>query len=132
MSSSRPYFYRFLSRNNHGYSDTKLVIKTLVSEMTTPANALYRTPQGRRALLYLIVPRTRRHFTPAQIASVAEADSIRAQTSKKAPEVRESEIRTGASEALLKWIQSDGQTIIRDPGGSLVVGEIMLYADGGL
>ncbi|KAJ7916192.1 armadillo-type protein [Mycena leptocephala] len=103
--------------------DTKLVIKTLVPEMTAPANTLCQTPQGRRALLYLIVPRTRRHFTPAQIASLAETDEVRARTSKKTQEVREAEIRAGASEAL-------GGLLLRETGASLVVTEIMLFAEG--
>ncbi|KAJ7471227.1 armadillo-type protein [Mycena galericulata] len=110
--------------------DTKLVIKTLVPEMTAPANTLCQTPQGRRALLYLIVPRTRRHFTPAQIAALAETDEIRAWTSKKAPEIREAEIRAGASEALIKWVKDKGGLLLRETGASLVVTEVMLFADG--
>ncbi|KAJ7720293.1 armadillo-type protein [Mycena maculata] len=110
--------------------DTKLVVKTLVPEMTAPANTLCQTPQGRRALLYLIVPRTRRHFTPAQITALVETDEIRARTSKKTQEVREAEIRTGASEALIKWVKDKGALLLRETGASLVVTEIMLFADG--
>ncbi|KAJ6535952.1 armadillo-type protein [Mycena vulgaris] len=110
--------------------DTKLGIKTLVPEMTGPANKLCETPQGRRALLYLLVPRTRRHFTPAQIASLAETDEVRARTSKKTQEVREAEIRAGASEALIKWVKDKGGLLLRETGASLVVAEIMLFAEG--
>ncbi|KAJ7148678.1 armadillo-type protein [Mycena crocata] len=110
--------------------DTKLVVKTLVPEITSPANTLCQTQQGRRALLYLIVPRTRRHFTPAQIASLAETDEIRARTSKKTQEVREAEIRAGASEALIKWVKDKGGLLLRETAASLVVTEIMLFADG--
>ncbi|KAJ6551671.1 puf family RNA-binding protein [Mycena capillaripes] len=110
--------------------DTKLVGKTLVPEMTAPANTLCQTPQGRRALLYLIVPRTRRHFTPAQIASLAETDEIRARTSKKTQEVREAEVRAGASEALIKWVKDKGGALLRETGASLVIAEIMLFAEG--
>lgn len=99
--------------------------------MTSPASTLYLTPQGRRSLFYLLVPRTRRHFTPAQIASLSETDEIRARTSKKTPEVREGEVRKFASEALLEWVEEKGATIAREPGGSLVVTEIMLFAEGG-
>jgi pumilio family protein 6 len=118
--------------SNTPCSDTKLVSKTLVSEMTGPATKLYVSPQGRRSLFYLLVPRTRRHFTPAQIASLAETDEIRARTSKKTVEVREGEVRKAASEALLAWVEENGADIIREPGGSLVVTEIMLFADGGM
>ncbi|KAJ8076907.1 Pumilio y domain member 6 [Marasmius tenuissimus] len=110
--------------------DTKLIHKSIVAQMTESAPALVSTPQGRRALFYLLVPRTRRHFTPAQIVNLAETDEARTATSKKDPEVRISEIRQSASEALLAWVAKKGETLSRDPGGSLVVAEIMLYAEG--
>ncbi|KAL0577745.1 Pumilio y domain member 6 [Marasmius crinis-equi] len=110
--------------------DTKLVHKSVVTQMTESASTLVPTPQGRRALFYLLVPRTRRHFTPAQIVSLAETDEARTATSKKDPEVRASEIRQAASEALLSWVAEKGEALSREPGGSLVVTEVMLYADG--
>ncbi|EAU87141.1 puf family RNA-binding protein [Coprinopsis cinerea okayama7 len=110
--------------------DTKLLAKSIVSEIVNSAEKLYTTVQGRRALLYLIVPRSRRHFTPAQIASLAETDETRSRTSKKSPENRESEIRTSASEGLISWVQEEASTLIRDPGASLVVTDIMLNAEG--
>ncbi|KAI1798466.1 ARM repeat-containing protein [Ganoderma leucocontextum] len=110
--------------------DTKLTAKSLVSGIVASAPSLYTSPQGRRALFYLISPRTRRHFTPAQIATLAETDSIRANTSKKDDIVRTSEIRKAASEGLLSWIAQSGADVSRDPGGSLVVLEVMLEADG--
>ncbi len=113
-------------------SDTKQVAKTLVSSITASAQKLYITPQGRRSLLYLIVPRSRRHFTPAQIALLAETDEIRALTSKKEADVREAEIREAASESLISWVTTNAADIAREPGGSLVLAEIMLCAAGGL
>lgn len=113
-------------------SDTKLLSKGLISLMTASPQELYTTPQGRRSLLYLIVPRTRRHFTPAQIACLAETDEIRSRTSKKDPTSREEEVRKAASEHLIQWVEESGEALIRDPSGSLVVGEVMLYAEGGL
>ncbi|KAG5644467.1 hypothetical protein DXG03_008368 [Asterophora parasitica] len=110
--------------------DTKLASKSLIVEITTPASKLYMSPQGRRALFYLLVPRTRRHFTPAQITSLAETDEIRARTSKKEAKAREEEIRKFASEALLAWVEQGAPSIVREPGGSLVVTEVMLFADG--
>ena len=100
--------------------------------MTSSAATLYLTPQGRRSLFYLLVPRTRRHFTPAQIALLGETDAARSRTSKKAADLRESEIRTGASEALLEWVKEKGGSIVKEPGGSLVVAEIMLFGEGGM
>ena len=82
--------------------------------------------------MYLVVPRTRRHFTPAQIASLAETDEIRSRTSKKSPSSREEEVRNAASEDLIRWVEESGEALIREASGSLVVSEIMLNADGGL
>lgn len=118
-------------KSNDVPSDTKLIAKSLVSDIVASAPTLYASPQGRRALFYLVSPRTRRHFTPAQIATLAETDLIRAKTSKKDDAVRTSEIRKAASEGLLSWIAQSGTDISRDPGGSLVVLEVMLEADGG-
>ena len=112
-------------------SDTKLTAKSLVSDITSHTSSLATSPQGRRTLFHLIVPRSRRHFTPAQIAVIAETDGIRAKTSKKDSAIRESEIRKVASEGLLQFVAENGAETARDTGGSLLVLEIMLYAEGG-
>ncbi|KAI0718430.1 ARM repeat-containing protein [Cerioporus squamosus] len=110
--------------------DTKLTAKSLVADIVSAAPTLYPSPQGRRSLIYLVAPRTRRHFTPAQIATLAETDAVRAKTSKKDDELRTSEIRKAASEGLLNWVAESGAEVSKDPGGSLVICEIMLDADG--
>ena len=102
-----------------------------MSDITSHSSLLATSPQGRRSLFHLIVPRSRRHFTPAQIAVIAETDDVRAKTSKKDSAIRESEIRKAASEALLQFVAENGAEIARDTGGSLLVLEIMLYAEGG-
>ncbi|KAH0828555.1 armadillo-type protein [Lanmaoa asiatica] len=111
-------------------SDTKLTAKSLVSDITSHTSSLATSPQGRRSLLHLIIPRSRRHFTPAQIAVIAETDGIRAKTSKKDSAIRESEIRKAASEGLLLFVAENGAETARDPGGSLLVLEIMLCSEG--
>ncbi|KAL5521191.1 hypothetical protein ACEPAG_9114 [Sanghuangporus baumii] len=112
--------------------DTKLIGKSLVPEMTSRAQVLYKSPQGRRALLYLLVPRVSRHFTPAQRAVLEETDPIRAKTSKKDESIRREEVLRAASPALIELLKEKERTekMLRDPGGSLVVTEIMLYAEG--
>lgn len=105
--------------------------KSLISPITAAASTLLKSPQGRRALFYLLVPRTRRHFTPAQIATLAETDEIRARTSKKDANIREEEVRKAASESLLDFVRDEGAQSARETGGSLIVAEIMLYAEGG-
>ncbi|KAI0746468.1 ARM repeat-containing protein [Daedaleopsis nitida] len=110
--------------------DTKLTAKSLVADVVAFASSLYASSQGRRSLIYLVAPRTRRHFTPAQIATLAETDATRAKTSKKDNELRSSEILKAASDGLLNWVAQNGAEVSRDPGGSLVVLEVMLEADG--
>ncbi|KAF9527234.1 armadillo-type protein [Crepidotus variabilis] len=110
--------------------DTKLLAKSVVAPITAAAAKLYASPQGRRSVLYLIVPRTRRHFTPAQIACLSETDITRVKTSKKSPESREEEIRKVASEDLLKWIEDSAHLLAKEPNGCLVLAEVLLHADG--
>ncbi|KAF9451432.1 ARM repeat-containing protein [Macrolepiota fuliginosa MF-IS2] len=110
--------------------DTKLLAKSLISEITTSANSIYEKPQGLRVLVYLLAPRTRRHFMPAQIASLEETDNARARTSKKDPEARATEVRKFASEALLQWIAENGAKVSKEPRGCLIATEVMLYAEG--
>lgn len=114
-------------------SDTKLTAKQIVSEITSHAQELYTSPQGRRSLLYLIVPRTPRHFTPAQCTLLAETDVIRARTSKKDEKTRHDELLKEASGPLVELLESRtcAENMIRDPGGSLLITEIMLYAEAG-
>jgi pumilio homology domain family member 6 len=108
-----------------------MTAKSIIAEIVSHANTLYKTAQGRRALLYTLAPRSRRHLTPTHIANLAETDEIRERTSKKDPVVRAGELRTAASEGLIEWVAKDGAVVASDPGGSLVITEIMLSADGG-
>lgn len=85
----------------------------------------------RRSILYLLVPRSHRHFTPSIVRTIAETDAIREKTSKKDNELRKDEIRKFASAELIAFVVEHARELVSDPGGSLVVGEIMLYADGG-
>ncbi|PFH47695.1 hypothetical protein AMATHDRAFT_6504 [Amanita thiersii Skay4041] len=125
--------------------DTKLLSKSLISVITSSlispsaatvaaagSNAsthFYSTPQGRRSIIYLLVPRTRRHFTPSQIALLSETDAARDRTSKKPSILREDEVRKAGSPDLVKWVEEKGGMAISDTGGCIMVVEIMLYAD---
>ena len=113
-------------------SDTKLTAKSLVAEVTAHARTLYTSAQGRRALFYLLVPRSSRHFTPALSSLLAETDPVREKTSKKDPDVRRKEILVAASSALIALCEGESvEELMRDPGGSLLVTEILLVAVGG-
>ncbi|TFY77347.1 hypothetical protein EWM64_g6664 [Hericium alpestre] len=110
--------------------DTKLLAKSLLPSITSIASKLHAVSAGRRALLYPLVPRSRRHFTPAIIATLAETDAIREHTSKKETDVRAAEVRAAVSPDLLAWLEREGAEVSRETGGSLVVAEVMLEADG--
>jgi pumilio family protein 6 len=56
---------------------------------------------------------------------------VKANTSKKHDDIRVAEVRKAASEGLLSFVVEKGGIVSRDTGGSLVVTEIMLYAEGG-
>ncbi|KAK2463945.1 hypothetical protein APHAL10511_003996 [Amanita phalloides] len=120
--------------------DTKLLAKLIVSPITSALSTvvkpgskiapLHTSPQGRRSLLHLLTPRSRRHFTPAQITLMEETDAIRDQTSKKPISLRGEEVKQAASPDLISWIAEKGESIVRETGGCLTITEVMLYADG--
>ncbi|GAW03849.1 puf family rna-binding protein [Lentinula edodes] len=130
--------------------DTKLLQKSVASIITTPntLNTLVKSPQGRRAIIYLLIPRSRRYFTIAQIRALRDTDNARDGvgstkqgngegamttgdgTSKKSPEVRQEEVRRGASEALLSWVEEQGAELAREAAESLIIADIMLHAEG--
>lgn len=114
------------------FSDTKLLAKTILSELISLAPKFYEEIHGRRALLYPLVSRSPKHFTPATIAILASTDPIRATTSKKDEAVRRDEVRKACSEGLLSFVTENAPELIIDAGGSLVVTEIMLHASGGM
>lgn len=115
-------------------SDTKLLTKSLLADLSTTffTPRLYGEITGRRALLYPLVHRSPRHFIPALKTSLASTDLIREKTSKKAEGVRRDEVRRAVSEGYLAAAVRDLEAMIGDPGGSLVLGEVMLFAEGGM
>ncbi|GAB1522928.1 Pumilio y domain member 6 [Rhizoctonia solani] len=109
--------------------DTKLVGKSLVTDITSLSPSLSRT-LARRVLLYLLVPRTPRHFTPALLRTISQTDFAQGTTSKKDPEIRRAELRAAASPGMVKAIEDDAEALVRDRGASVFVGEAMLFAQG--
>jgi pumilio family protein 6 len=113
------------------FSDTKLIAKSILPSITQNVKTLQASAAGRRTVLYSLVPRDRRYYTPSMIARIAETDGLRAQTSKKSSDIRAAEICSAASPELLSWVVSDGVEVSRETGGSLVITEIMLETHGG-
>jgi len=106
--------------------------KALLTDLSTTffTPKLYSEITGRRALLYPLVHRSPRHFTPDLISSLASTDSIRQKTSKKDARVRRDEVRRAVSDGYLAALVRDLDTMISDAGASLVLGEVMLFAEG--
>jgi pumilio family protein 6 len=110
------------------FSDTKLVSKSILGELNLAD--LYLSKLGRRIPLYLLTPRSKRHFIPSTVQLLAYHDAARALTSKKDPAVRTSELRKAVSPGLIKVLEEEGGALVRDPGASLLAGEVLLYAEG--
>ncbi len=68
------------------------------------------------------------------IKALEETDSTRNKTSKKDPDTRREEVRKAASPELLRFLEKRDTVIplVSNPSTSLVVAEIMLFADGGM
>lgn len=115
--------------------DTKMLTKSLLSDLTSQkmVKKLYADANGRRTLLYPLVGRSTRHFTPTAIASIKATDEIRekAGTSKKDEALRREEIKKAVSEDMLRAVRDNAKEMILDPAGSLLVTEVLLYAGGG-
>ncbi|KAG9094548.1 pumilio domain member 6 [Ceratobasidium sp. 370] len=109
--------------------DTKMVGKSLVTDIAALSPNSSRT-LARRVLLYLLTPRSPRHFTPALLRSITQTDFAQGTTSKKDVDVRRSELRAVGSPGMLKAVEDNAETLVRDRGGSIFVGEVMLFADG--
>ncbi|KIO21755.1 hypothetical protein M407DRAFT_28681 [Tulasnella calospora MUT 4182] len=121
--------------------DTKTLVSSIVNDVVSLAPKLVfpsstadpsatDVASGRRSLIYLLLPRDPRYFTPALIRTIAETDEIIAQTSKKDAEPRKKEILAGAREGLLKFVTSEAEKLVRDPAGTLVATNVVLHADG--
>ena len=97
------------------------------------APTLMETPNGRRALLYLLTPSSTRHILPSNLKSLASSaqQSRESGTSKKDPILRRKEIVVYASPGLLDLVAKHGEEWTSDSGKSLVVLDIMLHSEGG-
>ncbi|BEJ00997.1 hypothetical protein CcaverHIS631_0508540 [Cutaneotrichosporon cavernicola] len=112
--------------------DTKLMSKAFVSDVVGLAHELAQDKNGRRAVLYLVVPTASRHFLPSTLASLATAAQTAKDigTSKKDPVVRRREILSAASPGLLTLVADKAEEMVRDPGSGLLVTEILLHTSG--
>lgn len=128
--------------DEHGYmvlltmfdvvDDTILVSKTIFPEIQAENGlmdaALHK--YARIPLLYPLAGRERRLLTPAKCQQLEEIDVIRAQTSKKDPQIRQSELRKAISPILLKTVMENAQLLSQDTFGTQFITEVLISSDG--
>lgn len=114
--------------------DTKLMGKAFVADLVALTTELAGDKNGRRALVYLLVPESTKHFLPATIRDLKETADLARElgTAKKDKDVRRKELVGYASEGLLGVVAEKGGDMVRDPGSGLLIQEIMLHSTGGM
>ncbi|EGX53311.1 hypothetical protein AOL_s00006g177 [Orbilia oligospora ATCC 24927] len=112
--------------------DTVLVSKTVFPEIQTKldegsaaTHAIARIP-----LLYPLLGRETKLMHPQKIELLAEIDTIRAQTSKKDPKIRQQELRKALSPALLKSVATNAADLATTPLGCQFASEVIIFAEG--
>ncbi|KAF3175957.1 pumilio domain member 6 [Orbilia oligospora] len=112
--------------------DTVLVSKTVFPEIQTKldegsaaTHAIARIP-----LLYPLLGRETKLMHPQKIELLAEIDTIRAQTSKKDPKIRQQELRKALSPALLKSVATNAADLATIPLGCQFASEVIIFAEG--
>jgi pumilio family protein 6 len=87
---------------------------------------------GRRAILYLLIPTSTKHFIPSTLSSLASSAQLARDlgTSKKEPATRRKELVGYASAGLLEAVASHAEELVRDAGAGLLVQEVILHAQG--
>ncbi|KAJ9128036.1 hypothetical protein QFC24_000327 [Naganishia onofrii] len=110
--------------------DTKMMGKAIIADIGQMAGELALDKHGRKLLLYLLAPRSTRHFIPSTIAQLKQSDESAAKTSKKDKDIRRKELKAVMSPDLLKLVEEQGEQLLRDTGASILVTEILLTADG--
>jgi len=110
--------------------DTVLVSKSLIPEFQQSLPDLAIDKFGRIPLLYPFVGRKPRLLQPSIIRLLEDMDKIREFTSKKDPEVRQSEHRASFSPMLLQSVTEHMESLAQDSFGCQFITEIVLGAVG--
>ncbi|KAJ2704906.1 Pumilio y domain member 6 [Coemansia sp. IMI 203386] len=137
VKSFKGYLQR-IACEEHGYAvlisaldcidDTVYMNKTLVQDLGAILPELVADQYGRRVVLYLLGGRNPQYVGSEALKIMKDGDAVRSETSKKDPVVRHSELLTGISEALLRWVTDNIETAIFDPMPSQSVSETLLRA----
>ncbi|KAF8534742.1 armadillo-type protein [Trichophaea hybrida] len=108
--------------------DTVLVNKSIFSELQPNVLDLAVHKFGRIPLLYPFVGRKNRLLPPPTTNSIQEMDKIREATSKKDPEVRQTELRNHLSPIVLQGVVDYAADLVHDSFGCQFIIEVLLGA----
>ncbi|KAJ3359363.1 hypothetical protein HDU91_004954 [Kappamyces sp. JEL0680] len=109
--------------------DTVLVGKAIIGELFAPptpdhlVSELLRDQYGSRVLLFLLCGRNKRYQPSYVVAELEATDAVRAETTKKEPEARHSQLLEIASPLLIKEVALAADELLRDKAGSTVLVE---------
>ncbi|KAL7273201.1 Pumilio y domain member 6 [Rhizina undulata] len=111
--------------------DTVLVTKTLIPEIQQNLIDLAVNKFGRIPLLYPFAGRRPRLLPPSALPSLQEVDKIRESTSKKDPETRQSQLRSGFSSMMIQSVAEHAEALAQDSFGCQFIVEVLLGATAG-
>lgn len=110
--------------------DTVFVSKAFISELKKSICYLIKSKFGRRPLLYILLGRSSRYFSPLVLAKLKEVDDLKRKTSKKDDETRRQELKNAFSPMLLEAIAGNARDLLEVSIGSQFIAEALLYSAG--
>lgn len=110
--------------------DTKLVAKTITSDLSENMLTLIKSKFGRRPLLYLLVGKSPRYFDKHVLEKFDIIDNLKEKTSKKDDEARRLELNTAIAPHMLDTISKNTNELMNDNLGLQFISEALLYSHG--
>ncbi|KAJ1801078.1 Pumilio y domain member 6 [Coemansia sp. RSA 2399] len=141
VKSMKP-FLRKICCEEYGYAvliealdcidDTVFMSKSVLQDIvgSDMAGELLANQYGRRVPLYVLSGRNPLYVGSDALKVLAAGDSVRAETSKKDPEMRYRELRAHISPKMVEWVAANASTALFEPFLSQAVSETLLHADG--
>lgn len=109
--------------------DTVLVSKSFSPELKEHLPELIVSKCGRRPLLYILLGRNTRYFTPATIKRLEQYDELKKNTAKKDDAARLAELNKAFSPLILECISTNAATLVAESLGSQFIAEALLYCN---
>ena len=111
--------------------DTVLLNKSLLAEIMPAWASLCRDKNGRLVILYLLAGRSPRYFSPRFVNIWNNSDHIRAETSKKDPQIRHEELLKQISSTAIQFAAAELKSILKETSlqGPVLL-ETLVHAEG--